>query len=40
MVMASCNGMKDVLIPMDQAGRFVLPEAVRREAALNPETAA
>jgi AbrB family looped-hinge helix DNA binding protein len=28
--------MKDVLIPMDQAGRIVLPKAVRQELALKP----
>ncbi len=29
-------GMKDVLIPIDQAGRVVLPKAVRQELALKP----
>ena len=28
------NGMKDVLIPIDQAGRIVLPMAVRQELAI------
>ena len=28
--------MKDVLIPMDQAGRIVLPKGVRQELALKP----
>jgi AbrB family looped-hinge helix DNA binding protein len=28
--------MKDVLIPMDQAGRVVLPKAVRQELDLKP----
>ena len=28
--------MKDVLIPMDQAGRIVLPKAVRQELAIKP----
>jgi AbrB family looped-hinge helix DNA binding protein len=34
--MVLSNGMKDVLIPMDQAGRVVLPKAVRQELALEP----
>jgi AbrB family looped-hinge helix DNA binding protein len=28
--------MKDVLIPMDQAGRIVLPKGVRQELAIKP----
>ncbi len=28
--------MKDVLIPIDQAGRVVLPKAVRQELAIKP----
>jgi len=34
--MVLLNGMKDVLIPMDQAGRIVLPKGVRQELALKP----
>jgi AbrB family looped-hinge helix DNA binding protein len=36
MVMALLNGMKDVLIPIDKAGRVVLPKDVRDELAINP----
>jgi len=32
--MVAFYGMKDVLIPMDQAGRIVLPKGVRQELAL------
>jgi len=34
--MALLNGMKDVLIPIDKAGRVVLPKDVRDELAINP----
>jgi AbrB family looped-hinge helix DNA binding protein len=30
------NGMKDVLVPIDKAGRIVLPKAVRQELAIKP----
>lgn len=30
------NGMKDVLVPIDQAGRIVLPKSVRLELAVKP----
>ena len=36
MVMVLLNGMKDVLIPIDKAGRVVLPKNVRDELAINP----
>lgn len=36
MVMVSSNGMKDVLVPMDQAGRIVLPKDIRQELAIKP----
>ena len=36
MVMVSIYGMKDVLIPIDQAGRIVLPKNVRQELAIKP----
>jgi AbrB family looped-hinge helix DNA binding protein len=29
-------GMKDVLVPIDRAGRIVLPKAVRQELAIKP----
>lgn len=34
--MVSIYGMKDVLIPIDQAGRIVLPKGVREELAIKP----
>jgi len=34
--MVLLNGMKDVLIPIDQAGRIVLPKGVRQELAIKP----
>jgi AbrB family looped-hinge helix DNA binding protein len=34
MVMALLNGMKETLIPIDQAGRIVLPKDVRQELAI------
>jgi AbrB family looped-hinge helix DNA binding protein len=34
--MVLLNGMKDVLIPIDKAGRIVLPKDVRDELAINP----
>lgn len=34
--MVLLNGMKDVLIPIDRAGRVVLPKEVREELAINP----
>lgn len=36
MVMVSMYGMKDVLIPIDQAGRIVLPKNIRQELAIKP----
>src|SRR5277367_1225858 len=36
MVMVSFNGMKDTLVPIDQAGRIVLPKHVRQELAIKP----
>jgi AbrB family looped-hinge helix DNA binding protein len=36
MVMVLFNGMKDMLIPIDQAGRIVLPKHVRQELAIKP----
>src|SRR5271154_3684907 len=36
MVMAYLNGMSDVLIPIDKAGRVVLPKHVREELAIKP----
>jgi len=36
MEMVSCNGMKDRLVPIDQAGRIVLPKNVRQELAIKP----
>jgi AbrB family looped-hinge helix DNA binding protein len=35
-VMVFLNGMKDALVPIDKAGRVVLPKDVRDELALNP----
>jgi AbrB family looped-hinge helix DNA binding protein len=34
--MVSLNGMKDTLVPIDQAGRIVLPKRVRQELAIKP----
>jgi AbrB family looped-hinge helix DNA binding protein len=34
MVMVCFNGMKDILVPIDQAGRIVLPKDVRQELAI------
>jgi AbrB family looped-hinge helix DNA binding protein len=36
MAMAYLNGMKDVLVPIDKAGRIVLPKVVRHELAIKP----
>jgi AbrB family looped-hinge helix DNA binding protein len=36
MVMVSLNGMKEMTVPIDQAGRIVLPKDVRRELAIKP----
>lgn len=36
MVMVHLNGMSDVVIPMDKAGRVVLPKHVREELAIKP----
>jgi AbrB family looped-hinge helix DNA binding protein len=36
MAMAYCDGMKDVLVPIDKAGRIVLPKVVRHELAIKP----
>jgi AbrB family looped-hinge helix DNA binding protein len=36
MVMALFYGMKEVTVPIDQAGRVVLPKDVRRELAIKP----
>src|SRR3954471_21292627 len=36
MVMVLFYGMKDVLIPIDQAGRIVVPKNVRQELAIKP----
>lgn len=36
MVMALFYGMKKVTVPIDQAGRVVLPKGVRRELAIKP----
>ena len=36
MVMVLIYGMKEVTIPIDQAGRVVLPKDVRRELAIKP----
>src|SRR5882724_11973536 len=36
MVMVCSYGMKDVFIPIDQAGRIVLPKNVRQELAIKP----
>jgi AbrB family looped-hinge helix DNA binding protein len=34
--MVSCPGMKDVLVPIDKAGRVVLPKDVREELSIQP----
>lgn len=34
--MVNSNGMKDVLVPIDKAGRVVLPKHVRDELAIHP----
>lgn len=34
MVMVLLSGMKDVLVPIDRAGRVVLPKGVRQELAI------
>jgi AbrB family looped-hinge helix DNA binding protein len=36
MAMAFCNGMKEMVVPIDKAGRVVLPKGVREELAINP----
>ncbi len=36
MVMVLLNGMKDMTVPIDQAGRIVLPKGVRQELAIKP----
>lgn len=36
MVMVLFNGMKELLVPIDQAGRIVLPKNVREELAIQP----
>jgi AbrB family looped-hinge helix DNA binding protein len=36
MVMVFSDGMKEVTVPIDQAGRVVLPKDVRRELAIKP----
>jgi AbrB family looped-hinge helix DNA binding protein len=36
MVMVLPYGMKEVTVPIDQAGRVVLPKDVRRELAIKP----
>ena len=36
MVVAILNGMNDVLVPIDKAGRVVLPKHVRDELAIKP----
>lgn len=36
MVMAFWNGMKDMVVPIDKAGRIVLPKEVRDELAISP----
>ena len=36
MVMVSSNGMKDILVPIDNAGRVVLPKNVREDLAIRP----
>jgi AbrB family looped-hinge helix DNA binding protein len=36
MVMVFFNGMKEMTVPIDQAGRIVLPKDVRQELAIKP----
>lgn len=36
MVMVLVNGMKDMLVPIDRAGRVVLPKIVREDLAIKP----
>src|SRR5271169_3198716 len=36
MVMVVLNGMKNLMLPIDQAGRIVLPKHVRQELAVKP----
>ena len=36
MVMALLIGMKDSIVPIDQAGRVVLPKNIREELAIKP----
>src|SRR5579862_5992265 len=36
MAMVSSSGMKDMMVPIDQAGRIVLPKDVREELAIKP----
>ena len=36
MVMVEVYGMKDMMVPIDQAGRIVLPKDVREELAIHP----
>jgi AbrB family looped-hinge helix DNA binding protein len=36
MAMVRNNGMKDMLVPIDQAGRIVLPKNVRDDLAVKP----
>jgi AbrB family looped-hinge helix DNA binding protein len=36
MVMVILNGMKDITVPIDQAGRIVLPKDIRQELAIMP----
>src|SRR5438105_10577809 len=36
MAMVFCRGMKDVFVPIDKAGRVVLPKDVREELSINP----
>ena len=36
MAMVIHNGMKDVLVPIDQAGRIVLPKGIRQDLGIKP----
>jgi len=36
MAMVSSHGMKETMIPIDQAGRIVLPKGVREELGIKP----
>jgi AbrB family looped-hinge helix DNA binding protein len=36
MIMVLLSGMKEMTVPMDQAGRIVLPKDVREELAIKP----